>query len=296
MRRAATLLELLVVIVLVAVLIGLLLPAIQRVRSAAIQASCSNNLRQLALALLTTHDVDGRLPPGMSGSGSATPYRSWRTAILPYLDQRPLWEASAAAYSASRYPFPPTSHPPMAVPLPVVGCPADSRMLTAWRVDLGGAHTTRTVALTSYLGSGGTDYRSRDGVLYRRSRTRVADITDGSSNTFMVGERPPSGDLRYGWWYAGAGQDGGGSLDAFLGAREQVAPISQGVGCPPGPYRFGPGQQPSMCDAFHFWSLHPGGANFAFCDGSVRFLSYTADSILPALATRAGGEVVDMPD
>jgi prepilin-type processing-associated H-X9-DG protein len=63
-----------------------------------------------------------------------------------------------------------------------------------------------------------------------------------------------------------------------------------------GPYYFQAGRVDNPCDAFHFWSLHSGGANFAFCDGSVRLLNYSADSVLPALATRAGGEVTAPPD
>ena len=65
--------------------------------------------------------------------------------------------------------------------------------------------------------------------------------------------------------------------------------------CNIGPYQYGPGKLNNTCDDFHFWSLHSGGANFAFADGSVRFVTYSADPIMPALATRAGGEVVEVP-
>lgn len=65
--------------------------------------------------------------------------------------------------------------------------------------------------------------------------------------------------------------------------------------CPAGPYHFGPGRATNRCDVLHFWSLHIGGANFLFADGSVRFLSYSADDVLPALATRSGGEAVTAP-
>jgi prepilin-type processing-associated H-X9-DG protein len=113
----------------------------------------------------------------------------------------------------------------------------------------------------------------------------------------MVAERPPSADLNFGWWYGGGGQSKDGSGDSVLGVREMyVGPFGSGQLCPAGPYHFGSGEISNQCDAFHFWSLHSGGANFLFCDGSVRFLAYSADSILPALATRAGSERVSVPD
>jgi prepilin-type processing-associated H-X9-DG protein len=68
------------------------------------------------------------------------------------------------------------------------------------------------------------------------------------------------------------------------------------LACPPGPYAYTDGDLKSVCHAYHFWSRHPGGAHFAFCDGSVKFLRYSADAVLPALATRAGGEVAVVPD
>ena len=112
----------------------------------------------------------------------------------------------------------------------------------------------------------------------------------------MFGERPPSADLRFGWHYASVGQDGAGSLDSVIGVRDpNVASESEYRPCGIGPFSFNAGRADDSCSVFHYWSLHPGGANFAFADGSVRFLSYSADSILPALATRAGGEVVEVP-
>jgi prepilin-type processing-associated H-X9-DG protein len=68
------------------------------------------------------------------------------------------------------------------------------------------------------------------------------------------------------------------------------------VGCPPGRSAYGPGQVSNQCDCLHFWSLHPGGANFAFADGSARFLAYSAGPVMPALSTRAGGEIVSIPE
>ncbi|HZU36839.1 MAG TPA: DUF1559 domain-containing protein, partial [Gemmataceae bacterium] len=146
-------------------------------------------------------------------------------------------------------------------------------------------------ALSSYLGNEGTDQFSEDGVLYLDSRVKMVDIIDGTSNTLLVGERPPSPDLRFGWWYAANGQNSCGSLDTVLGAQELNFTYSS---CPFGPVPYGPGRLNNPCDTFHFWSLHPGGANFAFADGSVHFLSYGSADILEALATRAGGESVTL--
>lgn len=148
-------------------------------------------------------------------------------------------------------------------------------------------------AMTSYLGVAGTRVSWRDGVLYSDSRTRFADIIDGPSSTLMVGERPPSARMDLGRWYGGWGQPQDGFATNTLGVAEFT--YGRIHGCPMGPYGFRAGQITDQCDAFHFWSLHAGGANFLFADGSVRFLSYSAAAILPALATRAGGEVAEIP-
>lgn len=145
------------------------------------------------------------------------------------------------------------------------------------------------VAFTDYLGVEGMDFASEDGVLYLNSRIRMLAITDGASNTLVVGERPPSSDHKLGWWYAGWGQNRSGSADLTLGVREVCVSPNYPF-CPRGTYRFRRDPENTPCSAFHFWSFHPGGAHFLFADGSVHFLSYSSDPILPALATRAGGE------
>ena len=177
-----------------------------------------------------------------------------------------------------------------------------------------------TLAAANYLGVSGTDAETRDGLFTANQRARLDDVLDGTSQTLLAGERgfrrgaleviddtDDINNLRFGHWFSAPGQHNG-SVGVVLGTRE----LNFGSGrsrlpwerdCPPGPYRFGPpgktrdltGAVREECDLFHFWSWHPGGANFLYADGSVHFLAYGADAVLPALGTRAGGEVVTLP-
>ncbi len=290
-RPAFTLIELLVVIAIIAVLIGLLLPAVQKVREAANRLKCANNLKQLGLAAHNYHGTFDAFPPGVvsDAPGNDYPWLSWQARLLPFLEQEALWLQAVEAYRARRIPFGPPAHPGLMTVMPVFTCPSDGRLTT---VQLA---RSKERTFTSYLGVEGRDLSSRDGVLHLSSRTRLADVRDGTSNTLFAGERPPSADLFFGWWYAGQGLGQTGAADMVLGARERNAGGLSVRRCPAGPYRFQAGRLDDQCALFHFWSLHPGGAHFLFADGSVRFLSYTADDVLPALATRAGGEVADAP-
>ena len=148
------------------------------------------------------------------------------------------------------------------------------------------------MAFTAYLGVEGQDFTRNGGLLFLDSRVRLADVTDGTSATLLAGERPPSANGVLGWWYAGWGQAKNGSAEMVLGVREWNVYDNT---CWPGPYFYSPGRVDNPCDAFHFWSLHSGGANFLFADGSVRFLPYSAAAVMPAVASRGGGEVVDLP-
>lgn len=292
-----TLIELLVVIGIVAVLFGLTLAAVQNVREAASRAKCSSNLRQLGLALHMYHDTHKQFPPGNSGlyPSQTDRYASlgWQARLLPYLEQTPLWNTVAPAYRASPDPLEGPEHVGLGTSVALFICPSDGRTYAA-----SPTYSGIVPALTHYLGVGGTNCKSRDGVLFGESRVRIADVTDGTSNTLLVGERPPgsTGDV-FGWWYAGVGQDLAGSCDMVLGVREINLRTSGPVhDCPAGPYRFEPGRSDDPCSVFHFWSRHRGGALFLFADGAVRLLPYSADANLPALATRSGGEVVTGPD
>jgi prepilin-type processing-associated H-X9-DG protein/prepilin-type N-terminal cleavage/methylation domain-containing protein len=289
-RHAYTLLELLVVIAIITLLVGLLLPAVQKVRDAAARLQCMNNLKQIGLAAHQYHDARKIFPAGMSFENNRAPllYATWLTQLLPYIEQQPLWRVSLAAYRQSSRPFVNPPHVGLSTVIPLFVCPSDGR---AEQVQVAQREQI-PVAFTCYLGVEGKDTSSLDGILFRDSKVRVADITDGTSSTLFAGERPPSADFQYGWWYAGVGQSLTGSLDSVLGVQEKnLLPVTRGS-CPPGVYSFGPGSVSNQCDMFHFWSLHSGGGNFLFADGSIRFLTYSVEPLMPALASRNGSEVV----
>jgi len=287
-----TLIELLVVIAIISILIGLLLPAVQKVRAAADKLRCSNNLRQIGLALQLYHDDYLFFPPGVTSDlpTESYPRMTWLVRLLPYIEQEPLWNETLQAYDRLSSPFLNPPHRGLDMIIPTFSCPSDGRVSTSQNT-----HNNRRVALTSYVGNLGTNLFKQDGVLFLTSSIRASDIADGLSQTFLVGERPPSSDYWYGWWYAGYGQSGSGSPDMLLGAREINLRDFYVWYCNPGPYHFVSGNINNQCDVFHFWSLHSNGGHFLLADGAVRFVTYAADPILPALATRAGGEVAHVP-
>jgi prepilin-type N-terminal cleavage/methylation domain-containing protein/prepilin-type processing-associated H-X9-DG protein len=294
-RRAAfSLLELLVAVAIIAVLIGLLLPAVQRVRESGLRAKCLNNLKQIGLALHNFHEAQGTFPTGHTSKkpGEPYPFLAWTARLLPYLEQGDLWRQAEADYRRQPNPFGPPQHPGLATPVRAYSCPSDGRAESVQDT-----HRDHRVALTNYVGVIGTNWRNLDGALIADRPVRLTEITDGASATLLVGERPPSTDFWFGWWYAGVGQNGStGSPDMLLGVRELNGGGSYTWYCPRAAAHYVPGRFDEQCDVFHFWSPHPGGAHFLFGDGSVHFLAYSADAIMPALATRAGGEAVTAPD
>jgi prepilin-type processing-associated H-X9-DG protein/prepilin-type N-terminal cleavage/methylation domain-containing protein len=294
-HTAFTLIELLVVIAIISVLIGLLLSAVQNVRAAAARAACQNNARQLALALHQYHEVHHTLPPGHRSFFHADlmPFSGWTLSALPYFEQQALHDQARAAYRTAFIPFTSPHRAGRSTVVRVFACPADSRAV----IPQVSERDRSLVAFTCYLGVSGRDFSTKDGVLYQDSRVALLSITDGTSNTLLLGERPPPPDFQFGWWYAGIGQRLTGSAEMILGVREQnLLPITSGSACGPGAYPFRPSRFDDPCGMFHFWSPHPGGANFAFVDGSVRFVRYEMNPLLPALATRAGGESVTLVD
>lgn len=291
-HSAMTLIELLLIIAIIGVLFALLLPAVQRVRDSVARTRCSNQMRQIGLALYQYHDVHLRFPPGVSynNGNDVFPFMSWNTRLLPFLEQGALWNQSVEAYLLVKYFLDNPPHVALSVVMPLFSCPSDSRTISIAHLSDG-----KEVAFTDYLGVEGTDQSRQNGVLYLDSRINLSGITDGASNTLLVGERPPSADGILGWWYAGEGQFQDGSCDMVLGVQE-INVGRYGENCPIGPYSFSSGRPMNQCDAFHFWSLHTAGAHFLFADGSVHFLSYSVASLLPALATRSGGEPASLSD
>lgn len=291
-RPGFTILELIVVLAILAVLFALTLAAIQRARDAANRTTCMNNLRQIGLGLHHYHDSLHRFPPGVSyrSGADAQPFMGWPTRLLPYLGQGDLWRQAEEAFRRDKIFWMEPHSQVRSTVVSTFSCPADGRTLEP------AVRGRYRIGLTSYLGVEGTNQFLRNGVLFMDSRVCLDDVQDGTSHTLAVGERPPSSDLVYGWWYAGWGQGQDGSLDSVLGANEVNVFTGLGSGCPRGPYQFSPGSVGNYCDAFHFWSPHSAGANFLFADGSVRLMSYAAERQIAAMATRAGREPVVWSD
>jgi prepilin-type N-terminal cleavage/methylation domain-containing protein/prepilin-type processing-associated H-X9-DG protein len=255
-RFGFTLVELLVVIAIIGVLISLLLPAVQKVREAASRTKCQNNMRQLGLALHMYHDTQQHFPLTRAN------LESWIYACLPFIEQDNLFKITDYQVLWK-------------VPLKLVWCPSDPRGIL---IDPDG------FSYTSYVAIPGYDVFGTEGIITETVRVSISGILDGTSNTLLLGERPGNYENGWGWWTSNA------SGDYAIGANETTL-LNNTSGCQGGLFR--PGNVNNPCDVDHLWSPHPGGGNFVFGDGSVRFIAYSASTVLPLLATRAGGEVVD---
>jgi prepilin-type N-terminal cleavage/methylation domain-containing protein/prepilin-type processing-associated H-X9-DG protein len=330
-RDGFTLIELLVVIAIIAILIGLLVPAVQKVREAAARLQCQNNLKQIGLALHAYHDVYRKFPAGnvyKQVNGVYNYYDTWAISILPYIEQGNLYKL-----------WDPTV--PNAIPdakslnmallrqshVPVYECPSDPNPFTPATPASGpGGSGLPGIPLYmpgSYRGVGGADWGGQDwgkdqdgpnenwddatqmpwlmqyhsssrGVLHATqpgvsSPERIASITDGTSNTLMVGEYATTTTLGRRTYWAYAYTSYNLSDVTYSQSRTLLADFDLCSNTPPG--------GTNQCKRA-FGSLHTGIINFVFCDGSVRTISTSIDMnvVMPALATIAGGEVVPMTD
>jgi prepilin-type processing-associated H-X9-DG protein/prepilin-type N-terminal cleavage/methylation domain-containing protein len=308
-RAGVTLLEVLVVLTISAIILALLLPAVQQVRSAANRVACQSNLRQIAIAATSSESSYGVLPPShrTPARGVSQPYLAWPILISSFLEQDNIWRQAEEDFRNSQDPILPQSHRGLPRPQKIFSCPTDTRLTEPQEIAF--LYTLarpkpKAVKLmaagNSYVGSAGNLANNRDGAIVVNGRVSLLSIADGISNTLLFGERPPSQNGLHGLLYVSWGVRGYGRLDSVI-ATQDPNPFRNkepGFECGQGPFEF---RQPDLssesdCAFFQYWSLHNGGANFAFADGSVRFLTYSANAILPAIASRSGGESVSLPD
>jgi prepilin-type N-terminal cleavage/methylation domain-containing protein/prepilin-type processing-associated H-X9-DG protein len=308
-RRGFSLIELLVVIAIIAILVSLLMAAVQKARSAAARIRCANNLKQLALAVHEYHDATNGFPRNGSksdqvddGTGTTPTSWSWIARLLPYIEQENLYTqgnidtASMNGNVATR------------ATIPLLFCPADTAIGETPSSTRANAPTTGSpVGLTNYKGVSGSNWcwgdypyagtngscdcfyqngkGKGDGIFFRTDilyNLTLGDIPDGTSNTFMIGEDIPSLNCWCSWPYA---NDANGTcaippninLDQKYGAATPAAVAADAA----------------WVNTYSFRSRHTGGLQFAFADGSVHFIQQSIP--LPtyrALSTIAGGEAV----
>jgi prepilin-type N-terminal cleavage/methylation domain-containing protein len=315
-RLAFTLIELLVVIAIISVLIGLLLPAVQKVREAAARAKCSNNLKQIGLALHNYESACGKLPPAYAWDASAgsggggfqrpnlgdrpgptAPYTvnqqpgwGWAAYLLPFLEQDNLYrqiDFSNGQVASWFY------NDVKATVLPVYECPSDPlagqyRPRSIVRVILPTMATNSYAACYGSFGNIGSAPEAGNGAFYRNSALRLTDIRDGTSNTLFIGER-----AAYFAQVPWAGVVSNATVQVSPGAPTFLTYVDP----PPAMVMARIGSHTlndPRSEPYDFFSAHPGVVPFLFGDGAVRFVPVSASlPVLQALATRAGGEPVN---
>lgn len=284
--RGFTLIELLVTIAIIGVLLGLLLPGVQQARAAAQRTQCRNNLKQIGLALHNYHDTHLMLPPLVNSGhfedispihGFPTGWWFWRTRILPWIDQANMYQSLGSINHDAIADM--DQHKAIhATRLPIYGCPADPFSQVLYPTDYHWAGPVE-IAVSSYMGCRGSSGNIPGNGAFPAANlgVKLREITDGTSTTFLVGERGGAKDAEWGWWAIGTGQDFHGLADCVLTCEEGLRP----------------GKPGSSDDLTRFWSVHSGGSQFLMCDGSVTFVSNSVNySTFTALGSRNSGEVI----
>ena len=302
-RKAFTLIELLVVIAIIAVLIALLLPAVQQAREAARRTQCKNNLKQMGLAIHSYHDTFEKFPPGSiavnwnnTAIANVNTMMGWGIAILPFIDQAPLYNT----YNANMNNANTVNQPIYQKNMAAYNCPSDPNAGTM--IQPGSGPATTTFVMSSYRANAGVssdcsnywDGQYGSGTLTSSNRgmihvvdvnygcEKTANVTDGLSNTLAVGEWETVNTLNRGtfWAYTYAQY-------TMSGPAPSCNPTSFGVN---DYVKAGNGNNGSKRA---FGSFHVGGVQFLMGDGAVRFISSNINlPTLAALGTIAGGEVV----
>jgi prepilin-type N-terminal cleavage/methylation domain-containing protein/prepilin-type processing-associated H-X9-DG protein len=297
-HRGFTIIELLVVIAIIAILIGLLIPAVQKVRESAHRLSCANNLKQLGLASRNYETAMGGLPPRCHTS---VPYQGWGPILLPYIEQGNM----AAGYHYDLNFYDPANRGIVAIPLEVFSCPSAPLGRVVQIYDVNNNPTGSMGAEGDYFAPNSVDaYWWPDpqrtlaadeveapAMAQNRSRP-LTEITDGTSYTLLVSElagrpdnwimgvkQPTNAGIRFpNWWGPWASYN-----------SEIYKTWSADGTTPEGPCTI------NCNNSWGIYSFHREGANAVFCDGSVRFLRVGLNpDVFAGIVTRAGGEVIDM--
>jgi prepilin-type N-terminal cleavage/methylation domain-containing protein/prepilin-type processing-associated H-X9-DG protein len=306
-RLGFTLIELLVVIAIIAVLIGLLLPAVQKVREAAARAQCQNNLKQIGLAIHNYHDTHKQFPPARVGRDA---YATWPILVAPYLEQQnlsTLWDITkifaqqSVLARTTTVPvfFCPSRRTPMTSPPAengAVGQDGNGHLEGACgdygAVDGDGNNRNTAAANGAIVAPHLTNPNIGDNNPYPapirgfRSMTRISSITDGTSNTLLVGEK----HVRPGH----LGEAGDGDMAYYSGYNYTTAQRSAGWYVDSTGKQTKPLMKPTdAASTIRFGSWHEGICNFVFCDGSVRALPVNIDiETLRRLAVRDDGQPI----
>jgi prepilin-type N-terminal cleavage/methylation domain-containing protein/prepilin-type processing-associated H-X9-DG protein len=302
-RRGFTLIELLVVIAVIAVLIALLVPAVQKVREAAARAECSNNLRQVALAMHNYHDAFKTLPPGVSNAAPYWGQGNWQVSILPYIEQDVLRQMylDYGVTNGRNYYNVANIAGTTGKQIPTLLCPSDGPPNTQGWPGNGSSVTYHNYVVN--FGNTGIDETAHwqiatlgglkfQGAPFTRGiGQKLENISDGTSTTLMASEvvQGHGHDLRgCTWWGSGSG------FVTYLRPNDSAPDLSwsDASWCNPAPPN-PPCAFRTVAYVFGARSRHPGGVNVAMCDGSLRFVLGDIDiTTWRALSTTMGDEVI----